>query len=203
MENSTEYVLRLLIVKLEDVLLDLPNAWESTLCRDTKDSVDVDTLFPAWADTLCMDESSLRNRLEDYALEDQLEIRQPIYDLLNTVRNHTPMRAAVLSTGPKEWVDTLKKRFDLEAVTDLCYHYDRYRHGDRDTLLMFLMNRFIAGKGRTLFLGSTLADERMSEREETRFKSLRSPPEKAENPENWNYTMDKLESFIMGKKADD
>lgn len=201
---DSRYVLRLFVVKVEGVLIPSPDKWTKSTDKDISfGKLNHDNLFPDWSEKLDIPEDSLRNKLEDVASEGSISVNEKFVNFLNTVRNHTPTRVALLSSGPAEWIDRLVQSNSLEDVHDLSFCYDNYRHGTRKTLLQFLMNRFIAGKGRTLFLGESLRDERISSKEGTRFRSLEPPPENAIHPEAWNWSIQELKNFVNKVKAED
>lgn len=202
-EGETFYVLRLLIVKLEGVLLPPPTQWNEVTDSINLTPFNPDQLFPDWCSSTNLAEQELRNRLESLAKKGDLPLDENIRSLLDEVHNHTPMRVALLSGGPSEWTETLIDSYELSDRIDLSFCYDNYKHGTRRTLLQFLMNRFIAGKGRTLLLGNTQDDERIAKKEETRFRSLQEPPPDAQNPENWDWTLSELTNFIDKVKAED
>lgn len=197
------YVLRLLVVKIEGVLVDPPTEWSlNDVPPERLKTLNPDELFPDWCDQLEVSDTGLRRTLVDYAESGSLRIEPELRSLLDSTRNHSPVRVAFLSSGPEEWVRALEKTYHLEELRDLSFCYDNYRHGSRRTLLQFLMNRFIAGKGRTLLLGRTPADELLANKEKTRFRSLEPPPNEALEPDNWNWTPERLRSFMEEKQPE-
>lgn len=198
---DNRYVLRLLVVKMEGVLIEpFPGLSLSGVDGETLSELDVDTLFPNWCDQLNQNEGDLRNSLAAQARSGKLSVDDDLRTLLNGTRNHSPVRVAFLSSGPKEWVQALEEQLDLQPLRDLTFCYDNYQHGTRRTLLQFLMNRFIAGKGRTLLLGNTLNDEELARREKTRFRSFEPAPDGARSPSNWGWSPSDLQSFLEEKQ---
>lgn len=200
--TDSRYVLRLLVVKVEGVLLPAPEEWDWG-SQEQPGEFSPDALFPNWAEEAGVRSEDLRVRLRRLARKNPPPVSPELRSFLNGVRNHTPMRVGFLSGGPSEWVDTLEDELDLGDLNDLTFCYDDYPHGTRRTLLQFLMNRFIAGKGRTLLLGDTLEDERLAALEETRFRSLEPAPDATEQPEQWGCSLEGLESFVEDVKAED
>lgn len=202
-EPSTDarYVLRLLVVKVEGVLLPPPHEWD--WASEPVEDFSPDGLFPDWAKDADVPPEEFRGRLRRLARENPPRVSPELRSFLDGVRNHTPMRVGLLSGGPSEWVDTLEDELDLGSLNDRTFCYDDYPHGTRRTLLQFLMNRFIAGKGRTLLLGNTGADERLAALEETRFRSLEPAPDTAKRPEHWDCSLEAIESFVEDVKAED
>lgn len=202
--DDSRYVLRLVVVKVEGVLVE--SFQETVIDRLTSasgDGFDTDSLFPDWYAQLGVSEETLRDTLEQLAGSAELQLDENIIQFLDDLHNHTPLRVALLSSGPSEWVKTLAEHRNLDAVSDLIYSYDRYPHGTRRTLLQFLMNRFIAGKGRTLFLGNSMMDQRVADREDARFRSLESPPDTSESPERWNWSLEELRDYVREIQAED
>lgn len=191
------------MVKVEGVLIDPPAEWPlDGVDSGSLANLDVDELFPGWCRQLDLAEDELRNRLTRLAEGGSLTVDPDLRELIDSTRNHSPIRVAFLSSGPEEWVRTLEETLDLTDLRDLSFCYDNYRHGNRRTLLQFLMNRFIAGKGRTLLLGRTLADERLARREKTRFRSLEPAPGDARTPDHWGWSTDELETFMKTKQPE-
>jgi hypothetical protein len=191
---DSRYVLRLIVVKVEGVLVPSPEAWNGS---DTPTfSFDPDGLFPEWADEHGTDPDALRTELEQFARRSAPPVSDDLRSFLDRVRNHTPVRVGFLSGGPREWIEALETSRDLEDLRDLTFCYDDYPHGSRRTLLQFLMNRFIAGKGRTLLLGNTPADETLARTEKTRFRSLTEPSSDCRSLQNWGWDLADLQSFV-------
>jgi len=191
---DSRYVLRLIVVKVEGVLVPSPRDWNGP---DTPEfSFDPDGLFPEWADEHGADLDTLRTELAQFARRSAPPVRDDLRSFLDRVRNHTPVRVGFLSGGPREWIETLEASRDLEDLRDLSFCFDDYPHGSRRTLLQFLMNRFIAGKGRTLLLGNTTGDETLAHTEKTRFRSLADPPSDCRSAQNWGRDLTELESFV-------
>lgn len=193
--TDTRYVLRLIVVKVEGVLVPSPREWDWGPLEDPG-GFTPDGLFPDWSEDVGLSPDGLRNRLGRLARESPPAVPPELRSFLDGVRNHTPLRVGFLSGGPTEWVEGLEEELDLDGLRDLTFCYDDYPHGTRRTLLQFLMNRFIAGKGRTLLLGDTMEDERLAVREETRFRSLEPPPDASSSPEHWDRSLEELESFV-------
>ncbi|MFB6356698.1 MAG: hypothetical protein ABEJ65_09315 [bacterium] len=193
--DEMRFVLRLLVVKVEQVLVT--NFDE--LLRDRFEGdvqVDANTVFKKWHQQNSMDEHQLRDELSKVGGSQQLNIDKSLVELMDWACNHTPVRVAIMSSGSREWVRSIVNTHELDSCIDLAYHYDRYPHGERRTLLQFLMNRFIAGKGRTMFIGTSLEDERLAQQEETRFRSLSERPTNNDDSGCWDYTVDELKEEI-------
>ncbi len=190
--SDPEFELRLLVVKIEGLLVPPPEAWADSLVDAPGDPFEAHELFPGWARSLGLPPATLRKRLASLAGEADWELAEGLRGFLDSVYGHSPLRVAYLTGGPREWARGLAERLELKQRGDLIYHYDRYPHGTRRTLLKFLMNRFIAGRARTMLLGDHPADERLAHREGARFRSPRRAPEDARNPDHWDRDYDRL-----------
>ncbi|MFB6344381.1 MAG: hypothetical protein ABEK50_01210 [bacterium] len=199
--TSNRFVLRLLVIKVEGVLVPPPTEWNLP-DTDEANPIDPDELFPDWINRTGLTEDNLRSALVELARSGKFTVDSRLRSLIDHVRNHTPVRTAFLSSGPRDWIEALETQYELENLRDLSFCYDNYTHGSRRTLLQFLMNRFIAGKGRTMLLGRTLADETLARQEKTRFRSLQPPPENARNPDNWGWSLEQLRTFIKEKQPE-
>jgi hypothetical protein len=202
--DRSQFVLRLLVVKVEGVLVPPLQEWVNQLAPvDTEDfDLTGDELFPDWVQALNVGEETLRSSLVELAESDRFEVDDDLKNVIEYAHDHSPVRVALLSSGPEEWLKALSNSLSLADHVDLHYSYDRYTSGTRRTLLQFLMNRFIAGRERTLLLGNTVADERLAEREETRFRSFRPPPSEARQSGNWDWDADRLLEFIREKQPE-
>lgn len=192
---DSRYILRLVVIKVEGVLVPPPNEWGNPT-ETTDFNFNPDTLFPQWAEELDRDTDRLRRDLKTLARQSPPEVSNELRSFLDYVCNHTPIRVGFLSGGPREWIQTLESTRNLDNLRDLTFCYDNYPHGSRRTLLQFLMNRFIAGKGRTLLLGNTLDDESIAKTEKTRFRALTDPPPDCENPNDWSRSIEEIRSFV-------
>lgn len=163
-----------------------PGAWTESLAGSPDGTFEAHELFPRWAEALGVPRPVLRERLAVLAADADWELEDPLREFLDTVYHHSPLRLAYLTGGPREWARGLAERLGLTERGDLVYHYDRYPYGTRRTLFQFLMNRFIAGRARTMLLGDHPADERLTRREGARFRSPLPPPDDADHPEHWN-----------------
>lgn len=203
----SKFVLRLIVVKLEGVLFSAPDQWPAPFRENVKFTENIEaienTVFSEWPSILRTDEKTLRRVLEKHARTAELSMDTRLRGLLDYAQNHSPVRVAILSTGPAEWIDRLRERFSLRDISELIYGADQYPPGNRQMLLQFLMNRFIAGRERTMLIGNHSEDEHLAHRENTRFRSLEPPPEDALNPDCWNYTDDQLMEFIREKQPED
>lgn len=161
------------------------------------------TVFSEWPSILGTDEENLRRVLEEHARTAELSMDPRLRKLLDYAQNHSPVRVAILSTGPAEWINRLSERFSLQDISELIYGADHYPPGNRQMLLQFLMNRFIAGRERTMLIGNRLEDESLARRENTRFRSLENPPDNALNSDCWNHTGDQLMEFIREKQPEE
>lgn len=181
-----------MVVKIEGLLVPPPAGWMASLAGDPDGAFEGHELFPRWAGALGVSRPELRERLVELAADADWELEDPPREFLDTVYHHTPLRVAYLTTGPREWARGLADQLGLRERGDLVYHYDRYPYGTRRTLLQFLMNRFIAGRARTMLLGDHPADERLARREGARFRSPLPPPDGADEPEHWNRNYPRL-----------
>lgn len=203
--RRSKFVLRLIVVKMEGVLFPPPEEWGPPF-SEVVDSISPElshTVFSDWPSITGTSESTLREALGEHASQGNLVVDSEIMDLIDYACNHSPIRVALLSVGPSEWIGPLIDRFSLDRVSDLLYCADHYPPGDRRVLIQFLMNRFIAGRERTLFLGNDPADEMLADRENTRFRSLEPVPDQALNPDDWGNTPEQLLNFIKEKQPKD
>jgi len=198
--DRSQFVIRLLIVKLENVLLPSAQEQLEEAFANSKDVSYGDVLFDVWSREYAGSGTRLRSRLPEWIRNGRFQISRRVREVMKYAHDHSPIRVALLSSGPEEWIDTVVNHYELEGIIDLPYCYDSYPHGTRRTLLQFLMNRFIAGRERTLFLGESIEDERLSDRENTRFRSLNAPPPDARNPVDWDWTAENLKSFLKEKQ---
>jgi len=200
MDNS-EFVLRLLVVKVEGVLVPPPEQWlPGNENRSSAAPLTGDELFPQWVRQSSLGDVELRQALTELAESETFQLDPDLERIVRYAHDHSPIRVALLSSGPDEWLKTLVEKLGIRDAVDLPYSYDRYAHGNRDILLKFLMNRFIAGRERTLFLGNTPGDERMARSENTRFRSLTAPPDGAKEAELWDWTADELIDYMRKKQ---
>jgi len=191
------------VVKIEGVLIPPPAAWTRRLAGGPSDSFEAHELFPRWAEALRIEPDRLRERLVALAETSGWTLEQPLRDFLESIYRHSPLRVAYLTGGPREWARTLTEQLELADLGDLIYHYDRYPYGSRRTLLQFLMNRFIAGRARTLLIGDHPADERLADREGTRFRSPLPPPDGTRRRGRWGRDYRDLREELRRLEPDD
>lgn len=193
------YVLRLVVVKVEGILVPPVESWDrESLPENQSTRLDLSSqkIFSEWTPDRDEPPQWVREWMAEQAGEFRLD--EPLRQFLNWIKNHTPVRVGLLSVGPREWIQALESELNLEPLRDLTFHYDDYPHGDRRTLLQFLMNRFIAGKGRTLLLGNHPEDEGLALSEKARFRSLVDPPSDTtvQNLDSWGADLDEMREFI-------
>ncbi len=192
MERDHQFWLRLIVTRIEGLLAPRP---EDLLTLGPADSFS-HRMYPAWKEATDLDDARLRTALSEAAAGIEEPPEPGLVQYLRTVHDHTPVRVGLLTPGPEEWGRGLLERLDLESQVDYLFTFDNYQHADRDVQLQFLMNRFVAGRQRTLFIGADPSDQRVARRQDARFCSPLPAPEDPPDASRWGWDLVDLKEYL-------
>lgn len=197
MERDHDFWLRLVVARVEGLLLPFPEE----LFEGAQDGFS-DAMFPDWARSVDRDQAELRGELTERAETDKPP-EEDLVEFLRQLSNHTPVRIGLLTPGPNEWGELALGFHDMEDEVDYLFTYDNYVHADRDIQLQFLMNRFVAGRQRTLLIGSSPVDQQVAHRQEARFRSPLTPADDVPEPEEWGQELWELKEYVDSIKPEE